>query len=395
MQRLRSFRHGGSELNVGGIRVQARKRRSDPGPTPYEIDITRKDNDEMWRFCFQSQSIQMEWLDMLKRIASNDGEIGSDDDDDDDDDDAKYGLDKRGFQPGDHIIRWEMLPILYPIQVHGIVLEAGKNCVIIADFGLASHNTRRAVDPELTTLSEEGNKKDDYNGNNSNSSRSEHDVIMAAWEKIKPKEKKRLNVVVVTDPKEVRKWSKVNYGDQVEDKKKKKKKPGFLKSLMPWDKKSSKKKVVGEEGKVDEAVDESEEGAEENESEGRSAEGTNDDADNDANEATAAAEENDGRTMQQQQSSLDEQQSNNRIEGAPEWIQPGYRPRKRTWSSSSTIPLNDTGQSVFSIDHYHLDDDHGNKRELPKSDSAKLVLARTHFILENEDLLPPYHVSFI
>ena len=26
---------------------------------------------------------------------------------------------EHGFEPGDHIIRWDMLPILWPIQIHG------------------------------------------------------------------------------------------------------------------------------------------------------------------------------------------------------------------------------------------------------------------------------------
>ncbi len=39
---------------------------------------------------------------------------------DDNVDESPY---EHGFEPGDHIIRWEMLPILWPIQINGIVLE--------------------------------------------------------------------------------------------------------------------------------------------------------------------------------------------------------------------------------------------------------------------------------
>lgn len=365
MRRLSSLVHTDKSLNVGGVKVQARERQSDPGPTPFEIDVTRKDTNEIWRFCFQSQSIQIEWLSMLKQISGTDG----------DDDESVIGKDglshNHGFQPGDHILRWEMLPVLYPIQIHGIVLEAGSNCVIIADFGLASYDNQRAIKEEgLTTLSEDEDSKHD------------HDVIMAAWEKIKPKEKKRLNVIVVTDPKEIRKWSKVKYGDQVE----KEKKGGFFKSWLPWDKKKVKKR----DGEViNEVIDESDEGVDGIEH-SKSSELDIDAASSAVLEAPNDTSQNTAKVgNEQQQQSKEAKDKIDMVEGEPEWAQPGYRPRKRT-GSSSTVQINDEGLSVFSIDH---PDEHG-KNELPKSDSAKLVLARTHFILENEDLLPPYHVSF-
>jgi len=372
-RRLSSFVHSdkGSN-NVGGVKVQARERQSDPGPTPFEIDITRRDNKKMWRFCFQSQSIQIEWLSMLKSMASDDGDTS-----DDSTDGESEGLADHGFQPGDHIIRWEMLPVLYPIQIHGIVLEAGKNCVIIADFGLASYNNHRAAGEEgLTTWSGDEGK--------------DHDVIMAAWEKIKPWDKKRLNISVVTDLKEIRKWSKINYGDRVE-KDKKTKKTGFFTSLLPWEQKNAKK---ADENIIDEDIAETGEGTGEHESEDACAKSVNADAD----QVTSAADENGSPTQQKESvkndnddEHLDDFEESNKVEGEPEWVQPGYRPRKRTGSSSSATQLTNDGQSVFSIDH---PDDINSKSELPKSDSAKLVLARTHFILENEDLLPPYHVFY-
>jgi len=368
LRRISSLSRDRSSSNVGGVKVQARERHhGTPGPTPFEIDITRKDNRETWRFCFQSRAIQIEWLSTLKKIA---GQAS----DDDSLDEESEGLANHGFQPGDHIIRWEMLPVLYPIQIHGIVLEAGKNMVIIADFGLASYNNHRA-DGDLNTFDE----KDDS-----------HDIIMAAWEKIKPKEKKRLNVVVVTDPREIRKWSKINYGDRAGKDKKKKKKKGFLKSLISWDQKNGKK--MDEETKVDEDAVKTGDGTEEHELE----EGTF--VNGDAEDAISAEDEN-GSIIQHRDSMESVGSYGDSVgaeevkivEGEPEWAQPGYRPRKRTGSSSSATLLFSDGQSVFSIDH---PEDNQSKSELPQSDSAKLVLARTHFILENEDLLPPYHVFY-
>ncbi len=126
MRRLTSFVPSKEKgRNTGGVTVQARSERQvNPGPTPFEVEITRNDNNQMWRFCFECQAVQIEWLSMLNSMASDGakepilGENGE----------VTEGLGNHGFQPGDHIIRWEILPVLYPIQIHGIVLEAGKNC---------------------------------------------------------------------------------------------------------------------------------------------------------------------------------------------------------------------------------------------------------------------------
>lgn len=287
-----------------GVTVQARDRPDDPGPTPFEIDIARSESNEiLWRLCFESQSIQILWLSTLKNMTPVE---------------STEGLANHGFAAGDHIIRWDflLLPVPYPIQIHGIVLEVGRNCVIIADFGLASSYQRDEV-------------KDDS-----------HDVIMAAWEKIKPREKKRLNVVVITDLKEIRKWSKINYagGGGQGEKGSSSKAMDFITSFLPKAKTTQARihDIVSEEIDTELACD-------------------------------------------------DEKARN--VEGEPEWIRPGYRPRK---SKGATIPISDDGQSVFSIDKPEDRSD----RELPKSDSANLVLARTHFVLENEGLLPPYHVFY-
>ena len=359
-----------SPNNVGGVTIQGRERTADVGPTPYEIDIVRNDTNEMWRFCYPSQAMQIEWLTMLKSIAlEGDNDVGEEEDtteqhEDDDTnavDKSTDGLDHHGFQPGDHIIRWEMLPVLYPIQIHGIVLEAGKNCVIIADFGLASYDNQRAsgggTTEALSSLSEDEDANDS------------HDVIMQAWEKLKPKEKKRLNVIVVTDPREIRKWSKINYGDQVEkDKGSSHNNPvGFLTSLLPGSKKKDQDTIAEEEDSS-----------------------SSDDDDKSDDKSSKVPDQVTCTDVQQTESTTNLEEDNVKdeyIEGAPDWFQPSYRPRKRSGSSSS-LPISD-GQSVFSIDKSEA-----KETELPKSDSAKLVLARTNFILEHEDLLPPYHVFY-
>lgn len=353
VRRLNSFGPNKERgLNTGGVTVEARERQGNAGPTPFEIVITRNDNKQMWRFCFECQSVQIEWLTMLKRLSS-DGVEGSVDEIAE----VTEGLGDHGFLPGDHIIRWEILPVLYPIQIHGIVLEAGKNCVIIADFGLASYSNHGRL---TTHLGDEA--KDD-----------KHDAIMAAWEKIKPKQKKRLNVLAITDPNDIRRWSKINYGGQVE----KDKKNRFF-SLLPRRSKHIMKK--GDDSCI-ETTNSSEEIFSPDESSSR--------GNSKAADSTSCVEKAGAGRSEQSDADLPFDDADY-FEGEPEWIRPGFRPRRRTGSSSAPMALNNEGQSVFSIERQEYE----STRDLPKSDSAKIVLARTHFILENEDLLPPYHVFY-
>lgn len=115
------------------------------------------------------------------------------------------------FSPGDHVIRWEMLPIAWPIQIHGIVLETTKSSVTLADFGL----TAKPVDEHST----ENDLKDtpvqpfiDHPV-----SHKVEQAVASAWEKFRPKQetkqrRQRITVQTITDPKELSRWKKVNYG---------------------------------------------------------------------------------------------------------------------------------------------------------------------------------------
>lgn len=344
------------------IKVKARRRSDNPGPTPFEIDIIQRDTNHTWRFCFISQSIQSEWMSYFyQKTKPADGEEYSDDSDDDDIGDSSDSLDSHGLRPGDHIIRWEMLPIIYPIQIHGIVLEAGKNCLIIADFGLTSHASHGGSE-ELSTFEEDNPSQD---------------LIMQAWEKVKPKEKKRLNIIAITDPKEIRKWSKISYGDRVAENEKEKK--GFLTSLLGGKSSPKTKKKKGATDK--QATDVVPLDGMEN----LTVEAINGDkqsiSDTTMKEGVSKIQEHDESAMQIDVAKIE------RVDGEPEWFHSQYRPRIRTTSSDAPIIIED-GQSVFNVDHPVE-----KISSLPKSDSAKLVLARTHFLLENEDLVPPYHVS--
>ena len=187
------------------------------------------------------------------------------------------------FQPGDHVIRWEMLPIAWPIQIHGIVLSVNETTVVLVDFGLAaaaaappSPGSGGSSSPASTPLAatasatptadaaatinastnqvhsggveeskEEPEDEDDDHvegdeteavtvaGSNEpkkaswfsadpkemeiarkawmEKSAKNSKQIMASFQKMHPTKKQRLNVIVLDDPSEWKKWKKVNY----------------------------------------------------------------------------------------------------------------------------------------------------------------------------------------
>jgi len=105
----------------------------------------------------------------------------------DDERSAEYD---HGLVEGDHVIRWKMLGYLYPIQIHGIVLSAGPDIVTLVDFGLTSVKCYDKVGK----FDEEAEiKVNKYN-----------------------KTRRRMNVITLAEEKEIKKWTKVRYGGEVE-----------------------------------------------------------------------------------------------------------------------------------------------------------------------------------
>lgn len=105
-------------------------------------------------------------------------------------DDERSGEYGHGLVEGDHVIRWKMLGYLYPIQIHGIVLSAGPDIVTLVDFGLTSVKCYDKVGK----FDEEAEiKVNKYN-----------------------KTHRRMNVITLAEEQEIKKWTKVRYGGEVE-----------------------------------------------------------------------------------------------------------------------------------------------------------------------------------
>jgi len=391
-----------------------------PSPTPYVLKISLPEDHISWRFCFHDRKTQMTWCNALRKITGTE------------EDENKQ---IHNFEPGDHVVRWEMimLPVLvWPIQIHGIVLEAGRNCVIIADFGLTSYgpgdggaenedgNNSKSDRQRKKKTNEE--KKDD-DESSKQKEKEHHDFSMEAWKKLRPKEKRRLNVIVLTDIHEIKKWTKVNYGRNFFKKKDGKKK--MMSSISSWfGKKSStaSKNIFRSDGGGPSSPLAKQVNLVEKEK------NTDDIA------VTASVSfNNEGRDER----NLTNAELSHHIpipKDEPEWFR-GADDVGSDGEDMNTVREgdgdlggeNDDNEGkpppVFSIAHVSRDHDtalslspkrenhrswHAKSRKsknsedanesssankLPKSDPAKIVLARTNFVLEyGDELLPPYHV---
>lgn len=146
-------------------------------------------------------------------------------------DDTPY---EHGFEPGDHVIRWDLLPILWPIQIHGIVLEVSedKTTVTICDFGITTvkQNTDDAKNSNsMEKMVEEDDAKlkevigvdgggdptlktsDDASVSTSTSDAASETNNNNKKKLTSKKKNKRLNVIKLTKWSDLRKWSKVDY----------------------------------------------------------------------------------------------------------------------------------------------------------------------------------------
>lgn len=145
-----------------------------------------------WKFCFVTQEDLVQFLGVVNGILERGNAFEQKD----------ANRFEHDFRQADHIYRWEMIvcpPVIYPVQIHGIVLSAGRNCVVVADFGLTGYGRK------------EGNEFHHSQDDNE----SENNKIFAAWKKLRPDQQdQRLNILTITDQYELRKWTRANYGEE-------------------------------------------------------------------------------------------------------------------------------------------------------------------------------------
>lgn len=299
-----------------------------------------------WKLCFDQQDDLMRLVSVINRILEQGGAFKQKDVD-------RFEHD---FVKGDHIYRWEMIvmpPVIYPIQIHAIVLEAGRNIIVIADFGLTGYAKKKDSDFHHAEDNDEAMQEQ----------------ILAAFRKLRPTDStQRLNISTLTDQREIRKWFKAGYD---EESMLAKVKAAGGHHHIPLDK-------IGKIFKRNRLNSQDSSGtspskefklyrkSDKMQKESRKA---------DSRTPFVPLEEMDGKSTEgKKYGDLEEKDS-----------------LHKSLSSDSTgsgdgdeTPEREksTKQAATQI------------QELPQSDPVEIVLARANFCLENMDLLPPYHVFF-
>ena len=324
---------------------------------------TTPTSNKQWRFCFHTQQDLMQFLQVTHRVQDAAGQY-------DvhphtlhtswNDDCTEF---EHALHASDHVYRWEMIccpPVIYPIQIHGIVLDAGRNCVVLADFGLTGYTTKKDGGQQSEFNHQGGGPADAAEDSNQ---LSHHAAILEAYynKLLRPSNHQRLNIVTLTDPYEIRKWTKANYDDAhwgsigasstSSGAKQLAKLSKFLSKLSTpaTTKKSSKTTKSSRNSKPssnDAEDDDDDDHTEGDLSQSQSREYEDDDDE----EASSSLYQVQSQSMDSSESSATQRQRNN---------------------SNKKEPL-----------------------PLPRSDPVPIVLARANFLLEHEDQVPPYHVLY-
>jgi hypothetical protein len=311
-------------------------------PTPHELHIviaaasfdTDSDDDDeeidptihteqRWKLCFDTKEEQMEWLALLHdAVMAQQHDVET----------INHDF-EHNFEAGDHVFRWEMIifpPVIYPIQIHAICLEAGRNCVILADFGLTGYGKQSGKDFKHSSDNQKGGATDH---------------LQAAWKKFRPKEDQRLNIVTLIDQREIRKWTKANYGRSFFDAGHHK--PNKMKKLKSLFGKPTALKLPNV--------------------------AKNDDGVNGKLELKDSRCESD-----QEDDDLPFSYALMTESGDNEWLQEGENAEDKQSTKPPSAKASPKKKPLF-----------------PKSDPKEIVLARANFLLEfGEDVLPPYHAFY-
>merc|ERR1719457_397331 len=104
-------------------------------------------------------------------------------------------------------MRWSNI-LIYPVQVHGIVLSASSDIITIVDFGLTATKSQKN-----NKISESENLEDMVN--------QEDKAMVDACEQYRKDNvgKERINILTLSGEKEINRWKKVNYGEELKKQK--------------------------------------------------------------------------------------------------------------------------------------------------------------------------------
>lgn len=399
---------------------------------------------------------------------------------------------KPRFEAGDHVIRWKLLKaIIYPIQIHGIVLsvemiegevdDAGNPMikVVIADFGYTKSQSydedgknKKLKGLNMGNLNKMMNSY--YNSQKMNDSKKtvngvgadiqpnqghatdrpdldntippEHetsgiDENSVDDEKLKQNSNgKRFRVVTLTEPKQIKKWSKINYGSLFAS-------DGKLAKMKNWIMSKSMRKTHGDnnsdpvkDGQSSEAAcmddglenimsptavgsKEVPRGKKEANAQEKITAVVDENGHQSATLANLMVEANKIDSQSRRRSarrfsprgrvadstknalhaSLAKTKSNIKMLSKP-WFGGSFRKEEKSYSllsvGSDGVGTEGSAHKCSSPDSPSTESPAGERQKLPKSDPRQIVLARTKYILAQQDLpqsestLPPYHVLY-
>lgn len=306
------------------------------------------------------------------------------------------------LRKGDHVFRWTRI-VIYPIQVHGIVLSAGYDCVTIVDLGLAANpkvdakNQNKELNSDgggggdtlvnnTSTDTSEGSAQNSSNSESTNNAsrnnindttvtdrtldemiapedramleacQSYHKLVSAeAAFKDEEDEQQRITIHVLTEEKDIAEWKKVDYGETVPNSTKK----------WKWWQWWHKDEDSSTENDNDDESNSQKEGKE-------SSQASNNDDDSENLPA-------DKKQKSQHDGSISDQENNTTNLNSPRESSTQKDIKESSKTENGATAENQQPTAV---------------PQLPKSDPATMVLARLRFLLSNPSLLPPHHILF-
>ncbi len=234
-----------------------------------------------------------------------------------------------GLQRGDHVVRWTNI-LVYPIQVHGIVLSAGDEIITVVDFGLTANKATQ----DSTKENEDGTTEHiDGNLNLDDMVNHEDRVMIQACDEHRKEQvgAKRINILTLCSTDEIKRWRKVDYGESI------KKQWGWR-----WWKKDE------------------------------------------ANEANTNAHLKEYENRTKALSSNFAREQNNEI---PNLEETSNTDTEKLGSNTIETDTNVSSESPSCQQVPTLP-------TLPKSDPENMVIARVRYLITNPEVLPPHHILF-
>ena len=332
--------------------------------------------------------------------------IGTNKDDDENDNRYLHKLEK-----GDHVVRWTRL-VVYPIQVHGIVLSASDDVVTIVDFGLTAipSNEKSGDENQQRQLQQqkqeqEAMKENDSRDSNSNDINTEEEIVINHEDRAMMKTCEqhrhaiqgpdRINILVLTDEKDIRQWKKVEYAVK-EIHEKKQKFSWFWKDNKNNHDEKKKAIVASESGN-------------ENENHQSTLERNNDESENSCNEVPLEnKEENDATISETTQNSGEKTIETNQSESHTQCVEPEQQQTTiaaelNVKNENVIMPTNDVNETkakkMSPMTTKTTEKEEEEVTELPeslrtRSDPTNIVIARVRYLVSNPQILPPHNIFY-